>query len=92
MFETWKEWRDDSAGRLYDYAAHEQYDPEPVYQRTVRVLLGEERRYRNLPPEEMEPQAGQQVDAPWDRQLNDGSRPVLLQKAYDISPGTPVQD
>ncbi|WKE68170.1 SDR family oxidoreductase [Streptomyces sp. WP-1] len=96
MFETWKEWRDDPAGRLYDYAElafpHEQYDPEPVYERTVRVLLGEERRYRNLLPEEMEPQARHQVDSLWDRQLNDGSRPALVQKAYDITPGTPVQD
>ncbi|MDT0425511.1 MULTISPECIES: SDR family oxidoreductase [Streptomyces] len=96
MFETWKEWRDDPADRLYDYAElafpHEQYDPEPVYARTVRVLLGEDRRYRNLLPEEMEPQARAQVDALWDRRLNDGSRPALVQKAYDIGPGTPVQD
>ncbi|MFH8478712.1 SDR family oxidoreductase [Streptomyces sp. NPDC018055] len=96
MFETWKEWRDDPADRLYDYAElafpHEQYDPEPVYERTVRVLLGEDRRYRNLLPEEMEPQARRQVDALWDRQLNDGSRPALVQKAYDITPATPVRD
>lgn len=96
MFETWKEWRDDPADRLHDYAElafpHEQYDPEPVYQRTVRVLLGEDRRYRNLLPEEMEPQARRQVDDLWDRQLNDGTRPALVQKAYDISPGTPVRD
>ncbi|MGQ4511783.1 SDR family oxidoreductase [Streptomyces sp. DW26H14] len=96
MFETWKEWRDDPAGRLYDYAElafpHEQYDPEPVFERTVRVLLGEESRYRNLLPEEMESQARRQVDALWDRRLNDGSRPDLVQKAYDISPATPVRD
>lgn len=96
MFETWKEWRDDPAGRLYDYAElafpHEQYDPEPVFERTVRVLLGEESRYRNLLPEEMEPQARRQVDALWDRKLNDSSRPALVQKAYDISSATPVQD
>ncbi|WP_435194101.1 SDR family oxidoreductase [Streptomyces sp. NRRL F-5630] len=96
MFETWKEWRDDPADRLYDYAElafpHEQYDPEPVFERTVRVLLGEDRRYRNLLPEEMEPQAREQVDALWERRLNDGNRPALVRKAYDISPGTPVQD
>ncbi|MFJ1647827.1 hypothetical protein [Streptomyces sp. NPDC088258] len=41
--------------------------------------------------EEMEPQARRQVDALWDRQLNDGSRPSLVQKAYDIGPSTPVR-
>jgi NAD(P)-dependent dehydrogenase (short-subunit alcohol dehydrogenase family) len=94
MFETWKEWRDNPADRLYDYAElafpHEQYDPEPVYERTTKVLLGEDRRYRNLLPGEMEPQAREQVDAQWTRQLNDGRRPDLVQKAYDMSPGTPV--
>lgn len=96
MFETWKERRDNTAARLYDYAEpafpHEQYDPEPVYERTVRVLLGDERRYRDLLPTEMEPQVREQVDAQWTRQLNDGRRPDLVRKAYDISPGTPVQD
>ncbi|MFF8564694.1 SDR family oxidoreductase [Streptomyces albidoflavus] len=95
MFETWKEWRDDPAERLFDYSAlafpHEQYDPEPVYATTVRVLLGEDRRYRHLLPEEMEPQVREQVAAEWDRQLNDGRRPALVQEAYDIAPATPVR-
>ncbi|MFJ2293625.1 SDR family oxidoreductase [Streptomyces sp. NPDC087894] len=86
MFETWKEWRDNPADRLFDY----EYDPEPVHRRTVQVLLGEDRRYRHLLPAEMEPQARAQVDGQWDRQLNDGRRPALVQKAYDIAPGTPV--
>ncbi|MEV6537475.1 SDR family NAD(P)-dependent oxidoreductase [Streptomyces sp. NPDC051665] len=94
MFETWKEWRDSPADRLYDYSAlafpHEQYDPEPVYERTVRVLLGEDRRYRHLLPAELESEAREQVDALWNRQLNDGRRQTLVQKAYDSSPGTPV--
>ncbi|CAM5532712.1 SDR family oxidoreductase [Streptomyces diastaticus] len=95
MFETWKEWRDDPAGRLFDYERlafpHEQYDPEPVYATTVRVLLGEDRRYRHLLPEEMEPQARDQVAAQWDRELNNGRRPALVQKAHDIVPATPVR-
>lgn len=94
MFETWKEWRDDPAGRLFDYAElafpHEQYDPEPVYRQTVGVLLREDRRYRSLLPAEMEPRTREQIDALWDRQLNDGRRPDALQKAYDLTPGTPV--
>ncbi|WP_345591485.1 SDR family oxidoreductase [Streptomyces marokkonensis] len=95
MFETWKEWRDDPADRLHDYAQlafpHEQYDPEPVYERTVQVLLGETQRYRNLLPTEMEPQVREQTDAQWNRRLNDGSRPALVQKAHTIGPGTPVR-
>ncbi|WP_052847788.1 SDR family oxidoreductase [Streptomyces avicenniae] len=92
MFETWKEWRDDPAARLHDHAAlafpHEQYDPEPVVERTVRVLLGEERRYRNLLPAGTEPATRAQLDAQWDRQLNDGRRPDLVRAAYAMAPGT----
>ncbi|MDJ1133346.1 SDR family oxidoreductase [Streptomyces iconiensis] len=95
MFETWKSWRDDPAQRLFDYSQlsfpHEQYDPEPVYERTVRVLLGEESRYRHLLPTEMEAQARRQVDAQWERELNDGSRPEPVQWALDLSPATPVR-
>jgi hypothetical protein len=83
------------AERLFDHAElvfpHEQYDPEPVFETTVRVLLGEDRRYRHLLPAEMEPQVRDQVAAQWDRELNDGSRPALVQKAYDLMPGTPVE-
>ncbi|WP_371789072.1 SDR family oxidoreductase [Streptomyces albidoflavus] len=96
MFETWKEWRDDPAERLFDYSAlafpHEQYDPEPVHAATVRVLLGEDRRYRHLLPGEMEPQVREQLAAEWDRELNDGRRPALVQKASDIAPATPVRE
>ena len=94
MFETWKEWRDDPADRLFDYRQlafpHEQYDPEPVIETTVRVLLGEDRHYRHLLPAEMEPQARAQVDAQWERRINDGHRPALVQKAHDIAPATAV--
>ncbi|MFE9248061.1 SDR family oxidoreductase [Streptomyces sp. NPDC007088] len=94
MFETWKSWRDDPAQRLFDYERlafpHEQYDPEPVFERTVAVLLGEEDRYRNLLPEEMEADTRAQVDGQWERRTNDGRRPELVTKAYEIEPGTPV--
>lgn len=95
MFETWKTWRDDPSQRLFDYAKlafpHEQYDPEPVYDMTIKVLLGEDTRYRHLLPAELEPQARQQTEAQWDRRLNDGTRAGPVRKAYDITPGTPVQ-
>lgn len=95
MFETWKQWRDDPSQRLYDYSKlsfpHEQYDPEPVIETTIAVLLGRDGGYRHLLPAEMEPQAREQVDSLWERRLNDGRRPALVQKAYDISPATPVR-
>ncbi|MFJ4968658.1 SDR family oxidoreductase [Streptomyces sp. NPDC088755] len=95
MFETWKQWRDDPSQRLFDYTEiafpHEQYDPEPVYDMTVKVLLGEDRRYRHVLPAEMEPSVRDQVAAQWERELNDGARPELVEKAYAIDPATPVE-
>ncbi|MFC6882353.1 MULTISPECIES: SDR family oxidoreductase [Actinomadura] len=95
MFETWKSWRDDPSQRLFDYPAlafpHEQYDPEPVFQKTIEVLLGEDTRYRHVLPAEMEPQIRAQTEAQWDRRLNDGNRPDLVQKAHDITPATPAR-
>ncbi|MGC5345206.1 SDR family oxidoreductase [Streptomyces sp. DT24] len=94
MFETWKTWRDDPGQRLFDYSRlafpHEQYDPEPVYDTTVKVLLGEDTRYRHLLPTELEPGTREQLDAQWERRLNDGTRPAPVHTAYDMTPGTPV--
>ena len=94
MFEEWKTWGDDPSQRLFDYSElsfpHEQYDPEPVFETTIRVLLGQDTRYRHVRPEEMEPEVRQQVDGFWDRGLNDGRRPEPVQKAYDMAPYTSV--
>ena len=94
MFETWKTWGDDPSERLFDYAKlafpHEQYDPELVFETTMRVLTGQEEMYRHVLPREMIPQMKEQVDSVWDRRLNDGTRPALVQKAYDIAPYTSV--
>ncbi|MEV0281121.1 SDR family oxidoreductase [Streptomyces sp. NPDC050610] len=95
MFEAWKAWRDDPSQRLFDYSElafpHEQYDPEPVFATTVEVLLGEDTRYRHVLPTEMEPQVRRQVESQWERRLNDGRRPELVQQAHDISPATAVR-
>lgn len=94
MFETWKSWRDDPEQRLFDHSRlafpHEQYDPEPVYSRTVEVVLGENTRYRHVLPAELEPSTRAQVDAQWERTLNDGRRPELVRVAHEIGPATPV--
>lgn len=96
MFETWKTWQDDPATRLFDYSTlafpHEQYDPEPVFETTIGVITGTIDTYRNVEPKEIIDQQRQQMDAAWARKSSEGlgKRAELVQKAYDIDPGTPV--
>ncbi|WP_234407550.1 SDR family oxidoreductase [Pseudomonas bohemica] len=96
MFETWKTWQDDPSRRLFDYSKlafpHEQYDPEPVFETTIGVITGEIDSYRNVEPKEIIAQQRQQMDSAWTRKSNEGlgKRTELVQKAYDIEPGTPV--
>ncbi len=96
MFETWKDWQDDPSQRLFDYSKlafpHEQYDPEPVFVTTVGVITGEIDSYRNVEPKEIIAQQRQQMDSAWTRKSNEGlgKRTELVQKAFDIKPGTPV--
>ncbi|KXV72069.1 SDR family oxidoreductase [Acetobacter cerevisiae] len=96
MFDTWKSWEDDPSKRLFDYSKiafpHEQYDPEPVFKTTVGVINGSITPYRNVEPKEIIPQQREQMDAAWTQKVTDGlgTRPEIVQKAYDIKPGTPV--
>ncbi|SNB72819.1 hypothetical protein SAMN07250955_1105 [Arboricoccus pini] len=96
MFETWKSWEDDPSERLYDYSQiafpHEQYDPEPVFETTIGVITGDIVSYRNVEPKEIIGQQRKQLEAVWTRKVTDGlgRRPEIVQKAYDIKPGTPV--
>ena len=93
--ERWKEWRDDPSRRMFDYAdlafPREQFDPEPVFQKTIEVLTGETDQYRNVVPAEMISPVRQQRDAAWDRKQNDstGTRGEIVQRAYDMAPATP---
>lgn len=95
MFETWKTWRDDPSQRVFDYASiafpHEQFDPEPVFDTTVAVVTGTDTGYRHVLPAQQAPQVREQMDSVWDRSLNDGKRPELLSKAYEMSPATPAE-
>lgn len=94
MFEEWKSWKDDPKGRLYDYEnlafPHEQFDPEEVIEVSIDVLTGKDTTYRHVLPAHTVDDVKSQVDAQWKRRLNDGTRPELVQKAYDITPYTPV--
>ena len=96
MFETWTSWKDDVTKRLFDYEKmafpHEQYDPEPVFETTVGVISGKIKTYRNVEPKEIIAQQRAQLDAAWERRVDEqlGKRSELVQKAYDIEPETPV--
>ncbi|REF00683.1 SDR family oxidoreductase [Thermomonospora umbrina] len=95
MFECWTSWTDDPAERVFDYAElafpHEQFDPEPVIEVTVGVVTGEIDRYRNVVPADMQDTTRRQMEQVWDRPLTgDRSRPALVQRAYDLQPGTPA--
>ncbi|MGI4861223.1 MAG: SDR family oxidoreductase [Janthinobacterium lividum] len=96
MFETWKTWEDDPSTRLFDYEKlsfpHEQYDSEPVFETTIGVITGEILTYRNVEPKEIIAQQREQLDAAWELKVDQdlGKRFELVQKAYDISPETPV--
>lgn len=98
MFETWKTWRDDPAARVFDYEKlafpHEQYDPEPVFETTVKVLTGEDTAYRHVAPTEIVDSTKRQLAEVWDRRQSEGSgpdaRPDLVRTAFEIAPATPV--
>lgn len=97
MFETWENWEDDPSERLFDYSKiafpHEQYDPEPVFKTTIGVLSGKIQTYRNVEPKEIIAEQREQLNAVWTQKVTDGlgQRAPLVQKAYDIKPGTPVK-
>lgn len=96
MFETWKTWQDAPSERLFDYSQlafpHEQYDPEPVYQTTFRVITGEIDYYRNVEPKEIIDEQRHQIESAWERKTTDGlgHRHELVDKAYNIEPETPI--
>lgn len=97
MFETWKEWKDDGTTKIFDYSKlsfpHEQYDPEAIVDLIVKVLSNEVDSYRNLLPESFEDQIKEQQKLIWSKKQNSttGKRDELVQKAYEIEPGTPVE-
>ncbi|MGP6140204.1 SDR family oxidoreductase [Jeotgalibaca sp. A127] len=92
-FETWKNWDDDPATRVFDYEklafAMEQFDPDEVTEPAIKVILGETKTYRNLIPEKMIPMIKEKMDAVWQKTTDDklGKRHPSVQKSYDAEPG-----
>lgn len=96
-FETWKNWQLESTEPIFDYEKaafpYEQFDPAEVIEPSVKVILGETKNYRNVIPEKMIPQVKERMEELWNKKTNDqlGERHEMVQKSYDIKPGTPVE-
>ncbi|WP_312714715.1 SDR family oxidoreductase [Corynebacterium flavescens] len=95
MFEEYKSWDDDPSTRLFDYTKlhfpHEQFNPEEVIKVSIDVLTGVDTAYRHVLPAHTVDDIKAQMNGEWSRTVNDGTRPALVQTAYDIEPYTPVK-
>lgn len=87
---------DQPTTRLYNYNGpafpYEQFDPEEVITTSIDVLTGKDAMYRHVLPVNSVEDVRAQLDVEWSRTLTDGTRPELVQTAYDIDPYTPVAD
>ena len=76
MFETYRGWGTAVASRIFDYPElnfpHEQYDPQIVINETVKIILDENPKYRNVLPKSIEGEQRKQLDSIWNRQAKDG--------------------
>ena len=95
-YETWKNWQEDPSETIFDYEKvafpYEQFDPEEVIDPSIKVILGETKNYRNVIPEKMVPLVKERIEELWDKKTDDqlGQRHEMVQKSYDIEPGTPA--
>ena len=97
-FETWKNWQKGPDETIFDYEEaafpYEQFDPEAVIEPSVKVILGETKNYRNVIPEKMIPLVKERRAYLWDKQTDEqlGQRHEMVQKSYDMEPGTPAAE
>ncbi len=95
-FQTWESWEDKPSERLFDYSKiafpRAQYDPEIMIKTMTAVVAGEIDDYRNLEPKSMIEETRKNIEEPWTKKTREnlGSRPVDLQKCYEMQPETPV--
>lgn len=91
MFETYRNWGTDVKSRVFDYKKlnfpHEQYDPQVVIDESVKIILDENPKYRNVLPKEIESEQREQLDSIWYRQTKDGigqeNKLVVMSKNID---------
>lgn len=97
-FDVWRSWIDHRRDRLFDHpklaAPFEQFDPEPVYETGVKVLMGETDFYRDVEPKSMISGVKEKLDAYWTRKTTDelGERAPEIAKAYEMKPKRPAAD
>lgn len=97
MFETWRHWQDDPAQRVFDYEKlafpHRQYDPEPVFETTLQVLLASDPPGRSVIPAALVDQVRKQQTESWTRKVSEslGEQPELVRAAYELTPETPAE-
>lgn len=94
MFEGPLNWSlSDKENALFDYSKiafpHEQFAPEQVINKIVKILEGSIDLYRNIVPDELVTQTKKQMDDVWNqKQTRVKKRHKLVEKAYKIQPET----
>lgn len=92
-FETWKNWDDDPADRVFDYEKLAfplpQFDPDELTEPAIAVILGETTAYRNVIPEKMIPMIKEKMAALWEMETDEklGKRHSEVQQSYKAKPG-----
>ena len=95
-YETWKNWQEDPNEYIFDYEKvafpYEQFDPKEVIDPAIKVVTGETKTYRNVIPENMVSMVKERIEQLWVKKTDEklGQRHEMVQKSYDIEPGTPA--
>lgn len=93
-FNTWKTWDDNPSERIFNYEylafPFEQLDPKKIIAPTIKTILGETKVYRNLSPKFLIPFVELVNKFQWIKRTNWrlGKRHILVQKSYDMEPGS----
>lgn len=96
MFESWTRWQDEPSQRLFDYEQlafpHTQYDPAIAVDDAMPVITGASDAYRTVTPAEIVEDTRAQQAGEWERRVGESAgREQLVEAAYELEPGTPVE-
>jgi len=97
IFETYEEWLpEDLENAVFDYSKlafpHKQYDPRQVSDLLAAVVNGSVTTYRNIVPSSIYDQQKGMVDDMFTREAHNTTEMApLIQTAYQMYPGTPVE-
>ena len=97
IFETYEGWLpEDLENAVFDYSKlafpHKQYDPRQVSDLLAAVVNGSVTTYRNIVPSSIYDQQKGMVDDMFTREAHNTTEMApLIQTAYQMYPGTPVE-